>query len=275
MVEKRTFVFVILATIVWASLASAFAGYYYLQNMNNSEQLNSAQNSLNAVGSNYSQAANKYDLLLSEYASLHDNYAYFTNSNYATLLSSLGSLIANFGENYTNLFVQEDMNESYNHLLSDYATLLKKSNVTREDFGNLLSEYYNLSNLFALRELGLSISQATTLSVNVAIDYGNGTVEWHNQTEVPAGYTLFKLTQKIAVTEYTYYAFTEPGHVLIDTINNKTSYTDPSYAWGYSWIWYYWSDSDKKWVSGPVGCDAWLLKDGGIYKWNYEYWHFP
>ncbi len=275
MVEKRTFVFVMLATIVWAVLASTFAGYYYLQNRNNTEQLDSAQNSLNRVASSYSETANEYDLLLSEYASLYGSYSYFTSSDYVTLMPHLGSLIANFGKNWTNLFAQEDVNKTYNQLLSDCEALLKKGNVTKTDFGNLLSEYYNLFNLSALRELGRSISEATTLSVNIETNYGNGTVEWHNETKVPAGYTLFKLTQEIAITEYSYYASTEPGHVLVDSINNKTTYTDPSYAWGYSWIWYYWSDGEKTWVSGPVGCDAWLLRNGGIYKWNYERWSYP
>jgi hypothetical protein len=275
LVEKRTFVFVILATIVWAALASAFAGYYYLQNRNNTEQLDSAQNSLKKVASSYSETANEYDLLLSEYASLYGSYSYFTSSDYATLMPPLRSLIANFGKNWTNLFAQEDANKTYSQLLSDCEALLQKGNVTKTDFGSLLNEYYNLFNLSALRELGLSISEATTLSVNIEINYGNGTVEWHNETKVPAGYTLFKLTQETAVTEYSYYAFTEPGHVLVDSINYKTKSTDPSYAWGYSWIWYYWSDGEKTWVSGPVGCDAWLLRNGGIYKWNYEHWSYP
>jgi hypothetical protein len=275
LVEKRTYGFVIIAAIMWAALASAFVGYYYLQNVNNKEQLDSAQNSLNKVASSYSEAANKYDLLLSEYALLNGNYSYFTSSDYATLMPPLGSLIADFGKNYTTLLTQEDINKTYNQLLTDYGALLGKDNVTKTDFGNLLSEYYSLFNLSALRELGLSVSEATTLFVNLEINYGNGTVEWHNETDVPAGHTLFKLTQEKAVINYSYYAFAEPGHVLIDSINNKTKFTDPSYAWGYSWIWYYWSDSENKWVTGPTGCDAWLLKNGGSYEWNYERWTYP
>jgi hypothetical protein len=275
LVEKRTFVFVILATIVWASLTSAFAGYYYLQNRNNTEQLDNAQNSLNRVALDYSEAANKYDLLLSEYASLYGNYSYFTSSNYSTLMPALGNLIAELGRNYTSLLTQEDMNKTYNQLLSDYGTLLQKNNVTRTDFGNLLSEYHDLFDLSALRELELSISEATTLSVDVEINYGNGSLEWHNETTIPAGYTLFKLMQDVAVIKYSYYALAQPGHVLVDSINNKTEYTDPSYSWGYSWIWYYWNDSEKTWVSGPVGCDAWQVKNGGIYGWNYERWLYP
>jgi len=264
-----------LASIVWAALASSFAGYYFLQNGNNTEQLNSAQNSLNKVASSYGDATEKYDLLLTEYASLYGNYSHFTSSNYVTLMPPLGSAITDLGKNYTNLFEQQDMNKTYDQLLRDYEALQQKGNITRTDFGNLLSEYHDLFSLSALRELALSISEATTLSVNVEINYGNETVEWHNETKVPAGYTLFKLTQEIAVIKYSYYAFTEPGHVLVDSINNKSTHTDPSYAWGYTWIWYYWNGNEKKWVSGPVGCDAWLLENGGIYKWNFERWSYP
>ena len=255
---------------MWATLASTFAGYYYFQNKNNNEQLDSAQNSLNKVASGYSEAADKYDLLLSEYVLLDGNYSYFTGSNYATLLPPLASLIANFGKNYTDLFAQEDLNNTYDQLLSDYEASLQKGNVTQTDFGNLLSEYYNLFNLSAFRELGVLVSAAATLSVNVEINYGNGTVEWHNETNVPAGYTLFKLTQEITVIKYSYYALMEPGHVVVNSINNKTEYSDSHGS--YYWFWNYWSDSEKKWVPGPVGCDAWLLENGGIYEWNFEGW---
>jgi hypothetical protein len=111
--------------------------------------------------------------------------------------------------------------------------------------------------------------------VNIEFNYGNGTVDWRNETDVPAGFTLFELTREIAVIKYSYYAYTEPGHVLVDSINNKTAFTNPSYTEGYTWIWYYWSNSDKDWVSGPVGCDAWLLENGSNYKWNYEQWTYP
>jgi len=264
-----------LSIIVWASLASALAGFYYLQNKNSAEQLKSAQSSLNEVASNNDEAINKYDLLLSEYGSLYGNYTYFSGSNYVSLMPTLGGLITDFGENYTNLLAQEDINRTYVQLSSDYEALLSGGNVTETQFGGLLNEYYDLFSLSALREQELSISEATTLPANIEVNYGNGTVEWFNETDVPAGYTLFGLTQNLTLTTYSYYALDEPGHVLIDSINNVTSYTDPSYAWGYSWIWYYWNNNGKNWVSGPVGCDAWLLENGGIYRWNYERWSYP
>jgi uncharacterized protein YutD len=255
-----------LATIVWAALASAFAGYYYLQNGNNAQQLNNAQNSVNKLASNYSAVTNKYDLLLGEYGSLYGTYYDDTQnatfSNYTSLMPALGSLIADFGKNYTNLFVQTDINETYHQLLNDYENRMQKGNLTEDNLGSLLSEYYTLFSVSALRELGLAVSKASTLSVNIAIDYGNRTTEWFNETKVPAGYSLFELTQEIATVKYSYYN-TGPGHVWVDSINgikNGASY----------WLWYYWNNSDKSWAFGPVGCDAWLLQNAGVYEWKYE-----
>lgn len=256
----------ILATVVWAGLASAFVGYYYLQNSDNRNQLESAQNMLNTVASTYSNATNKYDLLLSEYGSLYGNYSSFTSSDYDSLMEPLGSLIADFGKNYTGLFVQEDLNKTFNQLLSDYQSLLQNGNVTKTDFGNLLGKYYSLFSLSAFRELGASVSEAATLSVSVEINYGNGTSEWKNETQVPAGYTLLRITQEIAVITYSYYASAQPGHVFADSINNKANNSTS----GYYWDWYYSTDNGKTWVLGPVGVDAWLLTNGGVYKWIYE-----
>lgn len=255
MVEKRTFVFVILAMIVWASLASAFAAYYYLQNMNNTEQLGAAQNSLNKVASNYNVAVDKYNQLLSEYSLIYGN-------NYTQLMPILGNLITNLGKNYTIVFAQEDLNNTYGELIKNYNNLTT-GNVTSENFGKVLTEFYDLFNLCALKELGLSISNATTLLVNIVYDYGNGTTVWHNRTRVSAGYSLFQLTQETAVTNHTY-SSSGPGHIYINSINHKAP------AGGYYWMWYYWSDDQKSWLPGTVGCDAWMLKDGGSYRWIYE-----
>jgi len=276
LVEKRTLVFITLPIVTWATLASVFAGYYYLQSRNYGEQLSQTQNSLNTLASNYDEAVKKYTVLLSAYSELYGNYSNSMNGNYAEFVESFGKLVANLSRDYTYLLSRrEDLNRTYSQLLNHYEMLKQKDSVTRDEFGDLLSEYYKVFQLLSLNELTLSVRETVALSVSIGIDYGNETLIWHNETKMSAGSNLFELTRKIATVNYTYYAFIEPGHVLINSINDKASYTDPSYTWGYSWIWYYWDDAQKKWIPGPVGCDAWLLKNGGIYKWNYEYWTWP
>lgn len=41
------------------------------------------------------------------------------------------------------------------------------------------------------------------IKVNIVIDYGNGTAEWHNNTYIPIGFSLFNATQTIANLSYT------------------------------------------------------------------------
>jgi len=276
LVEKRTLVFIAVAVFIWAVSASAFAGYYYLQSKNYGQQIDETQNSISRLASNYDETVSKYNVLAGEYSTLYGNYSYFFDSNYAKLVEPFGHLVVNLGGNYTSsLNTQKDLNRTYSELVSHYEMLRQKDNVTKEEFGGLLSEYYKLFTQLTIKELAQSVSETVTLSVNLDIDYGNGTVIWHNGTYISAGSTLFELTQKTAAINYTYYALMEPGHIIISSINDKAAYTDPSYTSGYSWIWYYWDDAQKKWTIGPVGCDAWLLKDGGNYKWNYEYWEWP
>jgi len=276
LVEKRTLVFTTLALIIWATTASTFAGYYYLQYRNYSQQLNETQNSLNRSALDYDETVGKYNVLSGEYSELYGNYSYYFDSDYSKLLEPFRHLAVNMGKNFTGLLTtQEDLYRTYSELLNHYETLKQKNNVTREEFGSLLNEFSSLFYTLTLRELSQSFSETMTLSVNIGIDYGNGTLVWHNDTQTFAGSTLFELTQRIASINYTYYTLMEPGHILVDSINDKATYTDPSFTSGHSWIWYYWDGTQKKWIVGPVGCDAWLLNDGGIYKWRYEYWSWP
>jgi hypothetical protein len=263
---------------VCAVLASSVAGYFYMQNTINNEQIAENQQSLNTMATTYNEAMAKYDGLLSDYSLLRGNYSFPMNTNFTLLTNSFLNLLDNVEGNFSSLFAeQKDLNETCYALRSKSQTFLLNGNVTREEFGGLLDDCYEFVNLLAIRELSKTISEITTLTVNICIDYGNGTVEWHNKTAVPAGSSLFQLTQKVAAVNFTYDALMEPGHIRLTSINDKNEYTNYTigYSEGGAWLWYYWNDNKQEWAFGPVGCDAWMLKDSGIYKWTFEYWHWP
>jgi len=96
--------------------------------------------------------------------------------------------------------------------------------------------------------------------VNVLIDYGNGTLEWHNETQVPIGATLLNVTEKIAEINYTVYSF----GVFVTSINGKEGES------GYFWIWYVWNSTAGKWEPGAVAADAFTLHHGDTVSWVYE-----
>jgi len=263
--------------LVWAVSISSLAGYFYLQNATHIQQIGENQQSLNKTASNYDESMSKYNTLLSEYSILY--YSYSPDANFTLLMEPFGRLMNSLKSNYSSLLMnQEDLNETYYALEENYQLVRQEGNVTEEDFGRLLNEYYELFNLLTIRELGIVVSETVTLIVNISVDYGNEPVEWYNETVVPAGSSLFQLTQEIATVDPKYDQWAKPGHIFIEAINDKegssSDHIDEGYSDGYSWMWYYWDSDQQKWVSGPVGCDAWMLKDGGIYKWSFEYWRF-
>jgi len=161
--------------------------------------------------------------------------------------------------NYTDLLnTSPDLNETYNLLWQKHQTLNQQTVIEKTEFDELLSEFDKLFTSMALKEMGKSISEVTTIQVSLLIDYGNTTIKWYN-VSAPLGTTLFNLTRTVAKIEYSYWPTMEPGHILMTSINDS--------AEGY-WLWYYWDEDSGEWVFGPVGCDAWMLKDSGVYKWH-------
>ena len=104
-----------------------------------------------------------------------------------------------------------------------------------------------------------------TISVNLLIDYGNGTKAWFNNTIVPRNSTLFTLLLTTVKINYT----TGKYGVFIKSVNNVSNKVTSSSS-GRFWMWYYYDKKNHKWVSGPVAVDKWPLKNGDILKIVYK-----
>lgn len=262
MVEKRTIVFITLIIIVWASITSGFAAYYYLEHVKYREQLYDKQQSLDNIARDYDVSVNRWNLLSGDYGVLLGDYQWFPGDDYSSLMSKYEELLSNLQENYTStLNAFPELNTTYNTLLSKFQTLNEKSVITKEEFGSLLDDSYTLLTSLAMKELEVFVGELGEMHISLCIDYGNQTTEWYNKTTTTSGKTLFDLTRKIADVEYSYWSTMEPGHIFLDSINN--------YSDGY-WVWYYWDESKNDWIFGPVGCDAWVLMNNGIYRWACE-----
>jgi len=101
-----------------------------------------------------------------------------------------------------------------------------------------------------------------TIFVNILIDYGNGTKAWYNNTRVPTGANLFNATKMIAKIEYQRYDW----GILITAINGVTG--DQSHGW----LWNIWDSTKAQWEFGPVGADAFTLKERDTVSWVYSAW---
>ncbi len=95
-----------------------------------------------------------------------------------------------------------------------------------------------------------------TATVDIKIEYGNGTVAWFNGTRIGAGESLLNATLRVAEMDYTIYGF----GVFVNTLNGVGG--DPDKYW----LWSYYDDG---WQSGTVGADQWRLHDGDAVAWTY------
>jgi len=98
--------------------------------------------------------------------------------------------------------------------------------------------------------------------VNILVDYGNETRMWHNSTVVPIGATLFNATRIVAEVGYTKYEF----GIFITSINGVSG--DKNHGW----LWNLWNSTKAQWEFGPVGAEAFILKDGDTISWVYSTW---
>ncbi len=103
--------------------------------------------------------------------------------------------------------------------------------------------------------------EAVTMRVNIAIDYGNGTTDWHNNTLVPLGATLLNATETVADVQCTPYP--QYQAVFIDAINDIPT-TETHYWW-----WKYWDAETHEWKDGEKGADIHKLKPLETVMWQY------
>jgi hypothetical protein len=96
--------------------------------------------------------------------------------------------------------------------------------------------------------------EALTMQVNILINYGNGTQEWHNNTRVPIGFSLLNATLTVAKVDYYYYPYVK----AINGVGGSKF-----------WLWYYWSETASNWESGSVASNEYILHNGDIVSWVY------
>ncbi|MDH7478047.1 MAG: hypothetical protein QHH17_06680 [Candidatus Bathyarchaeota archaeon] len=251
LVEKRTLIFIALAILTWALIATGATTYYYLEQLRYQSQLAEKQGLLTGLAENYTISMEKEDMLLRDYNALFGEYY---------------QLFSNLGGNYTHVLnTFPKLNETYAYLLNQALELGAQDVVTRTEFEALLSEFHKLLSNLAAKELEKALIKVSLMHVNLCINYGNETIVWYNVSASP-GMTLFDLTKNLTNVEYGYYPWMEPGHVLVNSINGVVPEGEKY------WFWYYWDETNHEWVFGQVGCDAWILKDNGTYRWIYKLW---
>ncbi|HDH07294.1 MAG TPA: DUF4430 domain-containing protein [Thermoproteales archaeon] len=110
---------------------------------------------------------------------------------------------------------------------------------------------------------------AKTITVDIGIDYGNGTMVWFNGTILPLKSTVFSAIVSVANVEYrigSYGAYI----IAINGVREKIV----SNREGFSWMWYLYNTTTGKLTLGPVAADKYYLSGGEVIIWKYSHWKF-
>jgi hypothetical protein len=109
------------------------------------------------------------------------------------------------------------------------------------------------------------------ISVDLLIEFNNGTRIWHNGTSVLTGWTLLNLTivTTAGMVEYR----TSYGSAFITGIYGVKG------SGALYWLWYSWNSTARDWASGMSGADQYVLQEGDILAWyladTSNYPHLP
>ena len=129
-----------------------------------------------------------------------------------------------------------------------------------------IAVYFYLDSVDANRRYNslLSELEGVSLEINLLIDYGNGTLVWHNKTLLPIGATLLNATLK--VSRSVEYIGSEMGVFVngIDGVGTKIVKK------GYYWLWWRFDKAQGEWVLGETAADHYILQRGDTLAWVYE-----
>lgn len=107
--------------------------------------------------------------------------------------------------------------------------------------------------------------KSLAIDVNVLLDYGNQTMNWHNQTVI-AGSTAFEAL--LAATKKVEYKTSTYG-VFVSSIDGVSNVVETPSS-GRAWLWYWWNVTSSKWTDLLRASDAYILKPGDCIAWRYE-----
>ena len=111
--------------------------------------------------------------------------------------------------------------------------------------------YYSYNDLFQK-------TRKPIIHINLGLNYGNGTIQWFNQTEARSGDTLLDITMTVAEVNYTAYS----TGAYVNAVNNVENTASEAWTW---WTW----TSQFGWNAGPVASDKYIIGDNET-----AYWYF-
>jgi hypothetical protein len=149
----------------------------------------------------------------------------------------------------------------YNTTLVFLAQAVSNMNTTTPAYQNASQELPVLwSDYLALAQAGRSL--VASYSVDMLVDYGNGSLVWYNATAIQPGWNLYTATL-VGLhdrVQATWYSYLSGGEDFIDALNGVTSSATTS--------WFLWVRSGNSWQIAPTGANLIPAYNGTIFAWT-------
>ncbi|MDG6999730.1 MAG: DUF4430 domain-containing protein [Nitrososphaerota archaeon] len=97
---------------------------------------------------------------------------------------------------------------------------------------------------------------------HVLIDYGNGTMDWYNNTLIQPGWNLYVAMQVITDGQINATYYPSLGEHYVTGLNGVQQTS--SLSW---WLWTY--NSSALWQSAQTGADQIQVQNGSIFAWTF------
>ncbi|MGQ9538046.1 MAG: PKD domain-containing protein [Candidatus Bathycorpusculaceae bacterium] len=99
-------------------------------------------------------------------------------------------------------------------------------------------------------------------TVNVLLDYGNGTIKCNENVEVIGYASVLKATKMVATVDYSLWG----TDVFVDAIDGVWN----DYGTNYFWLYWSWNNISKSWDMPWVACNKYIMANGETVAWYYE-----
>ncbi|MDH7563821.1 MAG: hypothetical protein QHH24_02915 [Candidatus Bathyarchaeota archaeon] len=120
---------------------------------------------------------------------------------------------------------------------------------------SFLAAYYTIRYLDLHERIG-----GVLMSVNIGIDYGNGSRTWLNQTKAFSGQTLFDVTKQVANVTY------NTGAYGTEILSINAVSKQGSFGWTY-WVW---NSTANAWLIVWENVDSYVVANGETFMWYYQ-----
>ena len=162
-------------------------------------------------------------------------------------------------DNYNRLASQYDSALTmYNETLSLIVRVVAVVNTSQPIYQQASAE---LSRLW-ISYLGLRPATSSLYTTNVLLDFGNGTRQWYNNTQVQPGWNMY--IETVVITKGNMQAIWYPQYQehLVSVIEGIPNSKGESW-----WLWVH--NETAGWQAAQVGADMLPVYNGSVFAWTY------